>query len=83
MLEIVPVGVLALTFTTNMRRPVAPDAWLDLTQTIVPVPPGGTLSVRVHPAGTVADTNVVFAGIGSITTTFIAVSGPLFPGLMV
>ena len=82
MLEIVPVGVLGLTFTTSIKIPLAPDTWLDLTHTIVPVPPGGTLSVRVHPAGTVADTNVVFAGMGSITTTFCAVSGPLFPGPM-
>src|SRR5882724_2526495 len=50
---------------------------------MVPLPPMGTASVRDQPAGKLADTRVVPAGMGSDTVTLKPVSGPLLMKLMV
>src|SRR5215471_1872406 len=69
----VPPAVLPDTATTIVKLAVSAFATDALVNVSVPVPPTATESVRVHPAGTVVDTNVVFAGIGSLRTAFTAV----------
>src|SRR6185436_6505495 len=57
-----PLAALEFTLTTIVNVAVSPGAVVALVKLIVPVPPAGTESIRVHPAGVVTDTNVVPAG---------------------
>ena len=65
LLMIVPLTVLALTFTTTVNTLEPPAANVALVNVSVPVPPAGTASVRVQPDGVVTETSVVFAGTAS------------------
>src|SRR4030095_14042606 len=77
-LEIIEaLAALALTFTTSVQLAVSALARLGLVKVIVPVPPTGTESVRVQPAGVVTETNVVLAGSGSEILALRAEFGPL------
>src|SRR5689334_10058056 len=72
LLMMVPPVVPALTLTTTVKLAVEPPAADGLVNISVPVPPAGTASARLHPAGSVAETNVVWAGIGSATLALAA-----------
>jgi hypothetical protein len=73
-----PSGVPPPTATTivNTCGP-ASDASVALVNVTVPVPPGAGAAVD-HPAGALAETNVVFAGVASETDTLAASPGPPF-----
>src|SRR5262245_18819580 len=67
--RVVLFGVFRLTFTTIVNVAVSPAATVAFVNVIVPVPPtAGVVLVHPFPA-TEIDTNVVFGGIGSVTTT--------------
>src|SRR5436309_1120677 len=66
---VVPFGSGVLTLTTRVTVPDAPAARLPRVH--VTMPPAGA-------PGAEADTNVVFAGSGSLITTPVAFSFPLF-----
>src|SRR5438270_120619 len=55
---VVPVAVLASTLTTTVKTAVSPLGSVARANTIVPVPPTATASVRDQPAGTLAETKV-------------------------
>ena len=80
---VVPVGVPAVTFTTTVKILDAPAASVGLVKVRVPVPPLGTESVRVQPAGVVTDTRVVFAGTASESDRLCASLGPLLVTVIV
>src|SRR5215475_10901270 len=79
---VVPPGVELLILTTSVKATIAEFATLVFVKTTVPVPPTGG-EVVVHPAGAVAETKVVLAGVGSATVTLLASLGPLFLRLIV
>src|SRR5262245_5023961 len=62
---VVPLAVPAVTWTTTVKTLEALAGCVGFVNVSVPVPPAGTASVRVQPAGVVAETNVVFAGTAS------------------
>ena len=78
---------LELTFTTTSKVAVAPEGTDAFENTMSPVPPTDTLSVRDQPdddeAVTAAETNVVPLGTPSVTVTVLASLGPLFWKLIV
>src|SRR5437763_589830 len=76
LLIVVPSGVAGSTLTTIVTVGAAPAPMLGVVAAIVPVPPTGTLSVRVQVPGTVTETRVVFAGSVSETLT-LGASTPL------
>ena len=77
-------ALLALTFTTMVNIAVSPEATVALENVTVPVPPtAGELGVQPLPVVTVAETNVVLAGTGSVTVTEVAAFGPLLMKLIV
>src|SRR6266498_1086249 len=82
---VVPLGVLELTWTTMVKT----AAWLGSRVASVammkPVPPGAGCWVMVNagPEFCVTDTNVVLAGVASVSCTFSAVLGPLLRRLTV
>jgi hypothetical protein len=78
LLIMVPPVVPALTLTTTVKLAVSPLATEALVNISVPVPPGATKSARLHPIGRVAETNVVLAGIVSLTLALAAGPDPLF-----
>ena len=65
-----PLASGAFTLTTSVTVPETPAARLPMLQ--VTMPPAGT-------PGTDAETKVVFAGSGSLITTPVAFSFPVFP----
>jgi hypothetical protein len=72
-----PTGAPELTCTTSVN--IADDAAMrvGVVAITVPLPPtAGALTVQ--PAGAVNDTNVVFAGVTSVSETAVASLGPLF-----
>src|SRR5262245_25276581 len=73
------VPIDALTFTTSVTTPLPPTPNAPTFQVTVPVPPTGGALVG---AG-VADTNVVFAGVTSLTIVFVAVDSPVLPNAIV
>ena len=74
---IVPSATSELTFTTSVKVAVVPPARLAMLQLTAPVPPTvGTLHVKVGPLSWVNETNVVLAGIASLSTTLAASLGP-------
>src|SRR5262249_47958874 len=73
---IVPFGVPAVTFTTNVKLATAFGAKVAIVQVRLPVPPTGG-SVQAHPAGVTAETKVVFVGTASVKLTVAALPGPL------
>src|SRR5438309_6757034 len=74
---VVPWIVPAVTLTTTVKVAVPPAGALGLENTMLPVPPNGTTSVRVQPAEEVeAETSVVFAGTASVTVAVAASLGP-------
>ena len=83
MLIVVPSAVPAVTFTTRVKTLEAPEASEALVNVTVPVPPAGTESVRVQPAGVVTDTNVVFVGTASESDKDCASLGPLLVTVIV
>ena len=66
------------SWLANNNRPAVFDFAL-----IVPVPPIGVTSVRVHPSGVVSETNVVLAGIASVRFTLAALELPALCTMMV
>src|ERR1041384_189530 len=78
LLMMVPPVVPAFTLTTTVKLAVEPPAADGFLNISVPGPPAGTASVRLHPAGRVAETNVVLVGIGSLTVALIAAADELF-----
>src|SRR5436305_1317470 len=63
---VVPVGVVASTFTTIVKTAVSPAATVAFEKTTLPVPPTAGCAVdQPVPVVTVADTNVVLAGTAS------------------
>src|SRR6185503_1563471 len=74
LLMMVPPSVPVLTLTTTVKLAVAPPAADGLVNISVPVPPAGTASARLQPAGSVAEINVVLAGI--VSTTFALGAAP-------
>src|SRR5438093_7181500 len=77
-LVMVPVAA-ALTFTTRVNVAEAPAAKLAMFAVAVPVPPtAGVVSVNAGPEVCIIDTNVVFAGMASLSETVDAAAGPLF-----
>lgn len=80
---VVPLAVPAVTCTTTVKTLDAPEASDALVYVSVPVPPAGTASVRVQPAGVLAETSVVFAGTASDNDNDVASLGPLFVTVIV
>src|SRR5436305_565727 len=76
LLIVVPSGVAGSTLTTIVMKGPLPAPMLGVVAVIVPVPPTGTLSVRVQSPGMVTETRVVFAGSVSERLT-LAASTPL------
>src|SRR5205809_1128568 len=74
---VVPSGAPESTFTMIVNVAASPAAEVALANAIVPVPPAGTESVRDQPAGVVAETNVVLAGVASVSVTVCASEAPL------
>src|SRR5687767_1695914 len=74
----VPPMVPAFTFTTTWKLAVSALVTDGLVNISVPVPPATIASARLQPDGRVADTNVVLAGIVSLTFALAAGPGPLF-----
>src|SRR5262245_22953252 len=71
-------GAVALTFTTSTKVALAPGASVTAVAVKKPVPPtGGVMSVKVGPVVCMADTTVVLAGMGSLSTTFVRGVGPV------
>jgi hypothetical protein len=73
----VPAEVPAFTFTTAEKFAAALTASVATLQLMVPVAPTAGVE-QLHPTGEVSDTNVVFAGIGSLNVTVVADSVPWF-----
>src|SRR6266850_3909815 len=68
-----PEATLALTLTTIVNTAVSAGGESALENTMLPVPPTGTTSVRAQPgAAVVAETRVVPAGTASVTVTLLA-----------
>src|SRR6185503_1372662 len=66
----VALGVLAFTFKTTVNTAVSPAATVAFETTTLPVPPtAGAVVLHPEPVVTTADTNVVFAGVASVTVT--------------
>src|SRR5262245_59680563 len=79
-----PSSTLALTLTTSVNVAVAPAASVAMLPLNVPVPPtGGLVRVNAGPLVCVADTNVVLAGIASLSATFCASLAPLLVTVIV
>jgi len=70
---VVPLGVTGFTFTTIENVAVASSANEATAQLTDPVPPTEGVA---HPAEGETETNVVLAGVASVRTTLVAVSGP-------
>src|SRR5258708_4630321 len=74
----VPAGVLELTWTMTVNVAEPPAARVGVEPLIVPVPPaGGLVNVKVGPLFWLSETNVVLAGMASVSCTFWASEGPL------
>src|SRR2546430_17347660 len=84
LLIVVPLGVFALTFTTRLKLALAPAANVAIAHVTVPVPPAaGLVQVNAGPLICATDTNVVFAGVASLSEAFWASLGPAFATLIV
>src|SRR5512142_3147792 len=70
-------GTAAPTWTTSENDTFAPVRTVGAVQVTAPVPPTGGV-VHVNPAPDVSETNVVFAGMLSVSTTDCASLGPGF-----
>src|SRR5437764_1377447 len=82
LLMVVPARTLALTWTMMVKLGAAPAATVGLVKVTVPVPPIAG-AVVVQPAGAVAETKVVPAGMVSGSATPWASLGPLFVSVIV
>src|SRR5256885_2030471 len=79
-----PPAALELTCTTTVNVAEPPAARVASVPLMVPVPPtGGLLKLKVGPLVCVSDTNVVLAGMVSVSCTFWASEGPLLLTVMV
>jgi len=84
LLIVVPLGVFAFTFTTRVKLALALAASVAMVHVTVPVPPGaGLVQEKDGPAVCAIETNVVFAGVASLSETLWASLGPAFATLMV
>src|SRR5262245_19860259 len=84
LVSVVPAGVAAPTLTVMVNVAISAFGTFAFSKVIVPVPPAATESVRVHPTGRApVETNVVLAGIASVTLTPVELSDPLFLKTMV
>src|SRR5262249_15599930 len=80
----VPCSTPALTLTTTWNTAVSPFATLAFEKTTLPVPPtAGAEVLHPVPVVTEAETNVVFAGTGSVTVVARPGPGPLSTKLIV
>jgi hypothetical protein len=77
----IPLATPAFTFTTSVNVAMANAATLGLVQLTVPVKPI-TGVVQVHPAAAANETNVVLAGMESVSTEDVAAWGPSFRAVM-
>src|SRR5438132_1155091 len=76
---VVPLGVFEFTLTTRLKLALSPAANVAMVHVTVPVSPGaGLAQAKAGPAVCVIDTNVVFAGVASLSETFWASLGPAF-----
>ena len=75
-LMVVPLGVPAPTWTTNVK---VESTFMSFTGSVQEIfPPDPTTGVlHVQPAGEARETNVVLVGMASLNTTFKADCGPL------
>jgi hypothetical protein len=84
LLIVVWSGVFAFTLTTRLKLALAPAASVAMVQDTVPVPPGaGLVHEKAGPEVCVIETNVVFAGVASLSETLWASLGPAFATLIV
>src|SRR5947199_263748 len=76
---VVPMGVLGLTLTTMVKTAGWAGSKMASVAMMKPVPPGAGCWVMLNagPESCVTDTNVVLAGVASVSCTFSAVLGPL------
>jgi hypothetical protein len=74
---IVPFAVPAVTLVTSEKVAAVPPLKLKSVQTMLPVPPAPGVT-HVQPAGAVKDTNVLLAGMDSVSVALSAALGPLF-----
>src|SRR4029077_17523964 len=80
----VALGVFAFTFTTRLKLALTPAANVGMVHVTEPVPPtAGLVQEKGGPAVCVIDTNVVFAGVASLSETLCASLGPAFAALIV
>jgi hypothetical protein len=79
----VSLGVGQFTFTTILNCAVSLAAIEAFVNLMTPVPPGTGAIATLQPSGAEADTNVVFAGVLSITVTEFELLGPLFTAFIV
>src|SRR4051794_5987015 len=76
--KVVPSGVAGGICAVKVKSALAPAARLAMVQLIVPlVPAGGVVQLNAGPLFCVAETKVIPAGSGSLTTTLDAASGPM------
>src|ERR1700742_4912591 len=79
-----PLPSAASLCTTSVNTAVSPFASAASLQVTVPVPPtAGVVQVNVGPPDCVMETNVVFVGTTSVSTTFDASFGPPFETVIV
>src|SRR5438067_5170798 len=77
LLSVVPFGVLAFTITTSRNVAFAPVPNMEIVQLTVPVPPtAGVEQRKAGPLVCAKETNVVFAGVASVSETLTAALGP-------
>src|SRR5438132_1137145 len=74
------LGVAAFTLTINVNGAVPAGASVAVVLVAVTVP---AVLMHVQPVGPVQETNVVFAGTGSVSTTLCASLGPLLVTVIV
>src|SRR5215813_878610 len=79
---VVPEGALALTLTTIVNMADSATATLAFEKRTLPVPPTAGV-VDAQPAGAVAETKVVLAGVASVSVTLAAASVPMLLRLIV
>src|SRR6266511_4102671 len=84
LLSVEPLAALGLTWTTRVKVALAPAAKLAAVAVKVPVPPtGGVVRLNAGPLVCIADTNVVLAGIRSLSVALAAALGPALLTVMV
>jgi hypothetical protein len=79
----VPPAVPAFTFTRRVITTLEPVASVGPEQVTAPVPPTTGVVGHVQPPVALTETNVVFAGVESLSVGLVAGSGPLLATVIV